>query len=65
MARTKSSGKSARGKNIRSRTEIRFANPEHHELVAKAAALDGGSINSWLVRVTLKAAREELKNNAD
>jgi len=42
------------------RIEIRFPSPTEHALVEKAAGRSGLSINAWLVRTTLAAARVEL-----
>lgn len=45
----------------RPRLDFRFADHEHQELALQAAKKDGNSsLNAWIVRVTLKAAREEL-----
>lgn len=42
--------------------EIRFLNREDHALVKQAAAQSGDrSMNAWLVRVVLAAARRQLK----
>jgi hypothetical protein len=40
---------------------LRFADVEHHQLVRDAAAVSKLAMNSWLIRVTLEAAREELR----
>jgi hypothetical protein len=39
---------------------LRFADLEHLQLVRKAAAHSKLSMNAWLLRVTLEAARREL-----
>ena len=41
--------------------KLRFADREHLQLVRDAAAAAKVSMNAWLVRVTLQAARRELK----
>ena len=42
---------------------LRFADQEHHQLVRDAAQAAKEKINSWLIRVTLAAARKELKDH--
>jgi uncharacterized protein (DUF1778 family) len=44
----------------RVRTELRFLNADHYDLVARAAKLKGLSMNSWLVETTLAQARNDL-----
>jgi hypothetical protein len=48
----------------RPRTQIRFLDVDHHTLIADAADQCGMSLNSWLVRVTMKAARKQLAGAA-
>lgn len=60
MAKKTAVGKRKNLNGKRPRLDFRFADSDHHELVARAAKKDGGSVNAWIVRVTLKAAREEL-----
>jgi uncharacterized protein (DUF1778 family) len=50
----------SKAEKSRQRSEIRFADTSHHELLRKAANLRKLSLNSWLIDVTLKAAKEEL-----
>ena len=45
----------------RSHINLRFADLEHRQLVRDAAERCKVSMNAWLVRVTLDAARSELK----
>ena len=42
-------------------TNFRYADQEHYDLVSRAAQAAKSSINGWLIRVTLAAARRELK----
>jgi hypothetical protein len=42
------------------RTDFRFAGEEHHKLVVQAAEYSGLTMNGWLIKTTLEAARREL-----
>ena len=55
------SDESLRSKNGRLETNFRYADAEHHAFVRRAAKKAKSSINGWLIRVTLVAARRELK----
>jgi predicted HicB family RNase H-like nuclease len=44
-------------------SEIRFSSKEDHELVKRAAANAGLSMNAWLLKITLRTARKELTAN--
>jgi hypothetical protein len=48
-------------KNDRPRTQFRFKDLQHFNLVKKAVNRSGLSMNGWLSRVTLEAARREMK----
>ncbi|HTD55745.1 MAG TPA: DUF1778 domain-containing protein [Silvibacterium sp.] len=65
MIGAKSAKKSARDTTDRSRTELRYAHPEHHHLVMQAAKAEGQSINAWLVRVTLAAAKKTVNGSTE
>lgn len=54
--------KKKKGNAGNTRSEIRFKNPEHHDLVREAAKKRGLTMNGWLVDVTLSAARKELRD---
>jgi uncharacterized protein (DUF1778 family) len=60
MAKKTAVSKRKKENGKRPRLDFRFADQEHKELAERAAKKDGGSINAWIVRVTLRAAREEL-----
>lgn len=59
MLRKKKDGDlSARGL----RTEFRYFDREHHDLVHEAAKKAGLSANAWIVACTLKQAKRELRD---
>jgi len=42
------------------RTEFRFKDSDHHDMVTRAARRCGLSLNAWMVQATLAAARRDL-----
>jgi hypothetical protein len=55
------SGKRAVKDTRSPKTILRYHSREHHEMVRRCAELTGLSINSWIIRVTLRAARKEMR----
>jgi hypothetical protein len=48
--------------NDHPKTQVRFKSHEHFTLVKQAVERSGLSMNGWFIRVTLEAARRELKH---
>jgi uncharacterized protein (DUF1778 family) len=45
----------------RPRFDLRFKDEEQRRLVMRAVKVSGLSLNAWVVQVTIKAARAQLK----
>ena len=59
--RKKAKSSSIPQENQNPRTHFRFKNRDHYDQVKQAVELSGLSMNSWLIRVTMAAARRELE----
>lgn len=57
---TKNSQKKVRIVSDKPKTQLRYANQEHYDLIQQARKKSGLTLNGWIVQATMRQARAEL-----